>query len=214
MSQVENALSARFWAKVGPPTASGCRPWLGVVDPTGYGQFSIGRRSLRAHRVAYELTFGPIPAGLTIDHVCHNGSGCTLGKRCPHRRCVEATHLEAVPPGVNTRRGQGVAGINARKTECGKCGEVLKPAELGKRRCVPCRTAGLRENAATAREYRNAQAREQYQAHREDRRAKVRERNQARREELNAKSRAYYQAHRQEILERQRRTSAAKKGTP
>jgi hypothetical protein len=66
----------RFWAKVqkGP----GC--WLWIGSRSGgrkgktYGQFSIDRDGTRvgigAHIYAYELTHGPVPAGLSIRHTC------------------------------------------------------------------------------------------------------------------------------------------------
>jgi hypothetical protein len=67
-----------------------CWRWLGAAYPSGYTRFSPGY----AHRAAYELFVGTIPAGLTIDHLCANKS------------CVNPTHLEVVSRGENTRRGR------------------------------------------------------------------------------------------------------------
>ncbi|KUM31611.1 hypothetical protein AQ436_00275 [Arthrobacter sp. EpRS66] len=53
----------------------------------GYGSIRAdapSRKSLKAHRVAYELHYGEIPKGMVIDHICRN------------RACVEPTHLRAV----------------------------------------------------------------------------------------------------------------------
>lgn len=50
--------------------------------------------SVGAHRVAYEMVVGSIPAGLDLDHLCRN------------RGCVNPWHLEAVPRGENLRRGR------------------------------------------------------------------------------------------------------------
>jgi imidazolonepropionase-like amidohydrolase len=47
-----------------------------------------------AHRVIYERERGPIPGGLTLDHLCRN------------RRCVNPEHLEPVPVQVNVQRGE------------------------------------------------------------------------------------------------------------
>lgn len=63
---------ARFWAKVdrsGGPDA--CWIWRGCVSGRGYGRLKWGSRvPTRAHRVAYELAFGPIPDGLYVLHRC------------------------------------------------------------------------------------------------------------------------------------------------
>jgi hypothetical protein len=45
-----------------------------------------------AHRVSYEAAYGPIPAGLHIDHLCRV------------RKCVRPEHLEAVTQGENNLR--------------------------------------------------------------------------------------------------------------
>jgi hypothetical protein len=89
---------------------------MSVVKTTGYGQINnkaIGRKS--THVYAYELIKGPVPDSYHLDHTCHNGTGCPGGRDCVHRRCCNPAHLEAVPPAVNTRRGN--AG-NEGKTHC------------------------------------------------------------------------------------------------
>ena len=58
--------------------ANQCWEWKGARNPKGYGRI-IGSdngkvRQWFAHRLAWEATHGPIPDGLTIDHVCHNTS--------------------------------------------------------------------------------------------------------------------------------------------
>src|SRR5215207_4655730 len=79
---------ARFWAKVdrsGGPDA--CWPWIPKPMANGYGRVWWNGRSEVAHRIAYLLAKGPIPAGLTVDHVKERG--CTL------RACQNPAHLEA-----------------------------------------------------------------------------------------------------------------------
>lgn len=85
-------LAERFWPKVdrnGPiPTAcpelGPCWLWTAAVDEHGYGKLSGGGhdgRMLRAHRVSYELRFGPVPPELRVLH------------RCDNPPCVNPDHL-------------------------------------------------------------------------------------------------------------------------
>lgn len=119
-------------ARTGPPTDAGCWPWTGQIDPQGYGRLSftdplvpkseprrLREKRFGAHRCSYEHYVGPIPTGLTLDHVCHSrDTDCAGGPRCPHRRCVNPDHLEPVTSAVNTMRGRSLSTINATKTHC------------------------------------------------------------------------------------------------
>jgi hypothetical protein len=96
-----------------------CWAWTGRISEKGYGVVKQHSRTSRAHRIAYLLAVGPISAGLTLDHLCHErGSGCPGGSHCPHRRCCNPAHLKPVPTVVNTMRGMSLPALNALKTEC------------------------------------------------------------------------------------------------
>lgn len=54
-----------------------CWPFMGARVPAGgYGRFTLNRRFMAAHRVAYMLAYGDIPAGLDIMHLCDNPPCC------------------------------------------------------------------------------------------------------------------------------------------
>lgn len=71
-------LESRFWAKVDQRGKDDCWNWTAYHKKTGMGYGSVmityaARQTHRpAHRVAYELTKGPIPAGLLVLHKCDN----------------------------------------------------------------------------------------------------------------------------------------------
>jgi hypothetical protein len=135
---------ARFWAKVdrsGGPDA--CWPWLaGISTNTGYGNIWWDGTTQSAHRVAYELATGTIPAGLTIDHLCSN------------RACVNPAHLEPATQQVNNNRGGSPSAINSRKTHCINGHEFTSKntyihPKRGTRLCRKCRD--IRSTAYYAR---------------------------------------------------------------
>lgn len=63
------SLEERFWSKV--DKSGSCWLWKASCYPTGYGAFG-SEKVQRAHRVAWELTFGKIPDGLYVLHHCDN----------------------------------------------------------------------------------------------------------------------------------------------
>ena len=92
---------ARFWQTV--DRDGDCWTWRGTILATGYGKFSANKVQFLAHRVAYMLSKGPIPDGMVLDHLCHNGTGCDSNP-CPHRLCVNPDHLDPVTIGQNVNR--------------------------------------------------------------------------------------------------------------
>ena len=128
----------RFWAKVDKTPA--CWNWIGATTGLGYGNLRWKGRNAKAHRVAYELLVGPIPQGLTIDHLCRN------------RACVNPAHMESVTMRDNTLRGQTVTAANAKKTHCPNNHpyDLLNTwiAKDGSRHCRACALQPYRSQAA------------------------------------------------------------------
>ena len=101
---------------------NGCWVFTGKAhNGKGYGIIARGRRGegiAYVHRVVYEALVGPIPEGLTLDHLCHNDSDCPGGASCQHRRCVNPAHLEPVSRGLNVMRGEHPRIVLHREGRC------------------------------------------------------------------------------------------------
>lgn len=118
-----------------------CWIWSGETD-RGYPKFIIGGVKKRIHRVIYEMLRGPIPEGMTLDHLCRV------------RACCNPDHLEPVTSLENFRRSPlaGRSGLSVLsgppvpRTHCVR-GHEFTPENTyvspddGRRRCRKCRRA-------------------------------------------------------------------------
>ena len=97
--RIFNNAEARFWSYV--TKTDTCWFWSGPKSKTNrpnakyYGYLEIDGKNIKAHRFSYELLVGPIPDGLTLDH---------LAGKCSSTLCVNPKHLEPVTAEVNTQR--------------------------------------------------------------------------------------------------------------
>lgn len=138
----------RFMEKINVQE-SGCWIWTGSTFWSGYGNFN----GQLAHRASYELFVGPIPAGMQLDHVCHDET-CRGGTSCLHRRCVRPVHLRVATNRENVLRGNSPPALNAAKTHCRRGHEFThentRIETSGSRRCLKCARLRNRGSAADA----------------------------------------------------------------
>ncbi|MEW2393079.1 HNH endonuclease [Streptomyces venezuelae] len=148
--QIQGDVKKRILSHIDRRGPGECWPWTGAVSKRGYAyaRTKSGRNAL-AHRLVYQMFVGPIPPGLTIDHLCHRAEACEGGFGCPHRRCCNPAHMAPEDAVANTMRGNSPAAINARKTHCKNGHEfnVINTAvsRKGKRSCRPCRAEWKRK---------------------------------------------------------------------
>jgi len=95
----------RFWRHVHKtPT---CWIWTASTTGSGYGQFRVGDRKVKAHRFSWLLAGGMIPDGSILCHTCDN------------KICVNPAHLVLGDHGDNARdrqlKGRGASGPDPRK---------------------------------------------------------------------------------------------------
>lgn len=84
----------RFWAKVKKGAPNECWDWQGCLKGSGrgYGSISLGRRMVRAHRVALTLALGRELQ--PTEHALHT---------CDNTRCCNPAHLYAGDHAQNMR---------------------------------------------------------------------------------------------------------------
>ena len=113
---------------------SGC--WIFQGNHAVYGRAKHQGKLHYAHRLFYRLHVGPIPKGMTIDHVAARG--------CASKLCVNPDHLEAVSNAENARRGKvkefcirGHAMADSRpyqRTRCRECKAIHNTVALRRKR--------------------------------------------------------------------------------
>lgn len=121
---------------------TGCWEWQGWRDRQGYGGTWLNGRSARAHRVVYEQHRGPIPVGLTLDHLCRV------------TRCVNPDHLEPVTVLENIRRSPSAVGRALRTGRCIRDHEFNDEnthiSSTGQRVCRACGRTRYHEKKAAS----------------------------------------------------------------
>ena len=98
MSGTTRPLADRFWERV--QKTDSCWLWTAGKTTAGYGKIQVGSgggvgREQYVHRLSYEFTNGPIPPGMTIDHICHVHA------------CVNPAHLRATTQKQNNENHAG-----------------------------------------------------------------------------------------------------------
>ena len=96
-SHLREATLARVRRRLVTDQVTGCWIWTGARNHGGYGVCGVTlarrmTRQFRVHRLVYELLVGPIPDGLTIDHLCRTAA------------CANPAHLEPVTASENSIR--------------------------------------------------------------------------------------------------------------
>jgi hypothetical protein len=128
--QLAESAEKRFAKSVKEGPIPEARPDLGPcllftgAKSNGYGQFRYEERNGYAHRYAWERENGPIPDGLTVDHLCRV------------RHCVRVSHFELVDAVTNYMRAVAV------RDKCPNghpyTADNLRTYRGGRRRCVTC----------------------------------------------------------------------------
>lgn len=149
------SLSEKFNRHITSKPETGCWLWSGARLKRGYGHMGHDGKYLLAHRVAYELEFGPIPEGLLVLHECDNPT------------CVRPSHLLTGTHADNTAdmlsKGRGrkpETYLNPKRVTHCKRGHEMTPDNIiwtghGKtRRCRVCTMASARIRNARMRSRR------------------------------------------------------------
>lgn len=132
-------------------TTDDCWLWPGARDRHGYSKVLVCtddgcKTTTTAHRLAYVAMVGPIPVGLTLDHICRT------------RLCFRPDHLEPVSNRVNQARGQGPVAESVRtRMMTGLCryghdAWRRTPGRLNSWKCTECHRDRKFERLAAIRE--------------------------------------------------------------
>ncbi len=135
---------------------NGCLQWDGFITSDGYGAAGYrGHRHFLVHRAFYVEQVGEIPEGMTVDHECHNRDAtCRGGPTCPHRCCVEVTHLK---PKDRVDNSQASPNAMGKRTHCPHGHEYSKENTAiydGRRFCIACSRIRARAQAKRRKEAR------------------------------------------------------------
>lgn len=119
---------------------NGCHLTTYSLQSKGYGQIGYSedgvKVNLSTHRAAWEFHHGPIPDGLTIDHICRQ------------RNCVNVEHLQLMTLSENS--GNRDYGYDPEVCRNGhpREGNTIKDGQRSRGRCRTCNVLRLRARRA------------------------------------------------------------------
>jgi hypothetical protein len=138
--------AARFWSKVDTSSENGCWMWMGARRRKGYGVITDPRSTKQriASRVSYTLTYGEIPSGLCVCHVCDNPT------------CVRPDHLflgtnadNIADKVAKQRQTRGEKHRNTHLTDC-QIKEIRLACESGERQASVGRRFGISQSTVSS----------------------------------------------------------------
>ena len=189
-------LAAHFEKNTIPEPMSGCLLWIGDHARAGYGRLRIGGKRLYAHRLAWEMAHGPIPAGLSALHHCDNPACVNMEAR----HIFLGTQKDNVVDMIRKGRDRGASTEHRTASKC-KYGHAFGSLNVrigvgGRRHCVTCEKAYHERRRQEQAALLSEQNRSRYEANREERLARARAYHAANREKRATYDHAYYLAHR------------------
>lgn len=113
----------RFQAKVAVRD-NGCWEWTAYCNPKGYGILGGTGHSTLAYKYAWELTNGPVPPGLVLDHFLHPVTCCGPA-------CANPTHVRPVTHRENTLRSDFSLAASYTAADFCAAGHPLTPENTG-----------------------------------------------------------------------------------
>jgi len=150
-------VAERFLEKIEIEPETECWLWTATTTRKGYGMFSVSNGMVAAHVWSYVNLGGhQLEPGREVDHLCHGSDSlCPGGDGCPHRRCVNPDHLEAVDRMTNALRGRSRTVAQSARTHCIHGHPFDHRGQYGSgivRHCAEC----ARRRAAEQRQRRKA----------------------------------------------------------